>query len=168
MNAKRIFILLAIAALAVALPARSEKVASSGAEVGKWTQDFSAATALAAEKSLPILLNFTGSDWCYWCKLMERRVVTKQEWKDWAKDKIVLVFINFPQDKKLVPKRFVERNNSLQEKFGVEGYPTFVVLASDGATVLGELGASRDASPAQFIAKIEELLKAPAKEAPGK
>lgn len=166
MKAKLVILSLAVAAAALTMTARAEKVAAAGAEVGKWTQDYDAAKALAAEKSLPVLVNFTGSDWCYWCKLMERKVFTKDEWKEWAKDKILLAFINFPQNSKLVPKKFVKRNEELQRKFGIEGYPTFILLASDGETVLGELGASRDASPEKFIAQIEELLKAAAPKEP--
>jgi len=41
---------------------------TEGAKVGRWTMDLDAAKKLATDKQLPILLNFTGSDWCYWCK----------------------------------------------------------------------------------------------------
>lgn len=154
--------LLSLAAFAAAIfltmPAGAEKVAASGAEIGVWTQDYDAAKKLAAEKSRPILLNFTGSDWCYWCKLMTKRVFTQEAWKNWAKDKIALVMINFPSDPKLVPKKFVKRNRELQNKFGVEGYPTFILLSSDGEKELGRLGASRDATPEKFISEIEGLL----------
>ena len=39
----------------------------NGITPGKWTMDFDAAKKLANEKKLPILLNFSGSDWCgFW------------------------------------------------------------------------------------------------------
>ena len=41
-----------------------EEIQKEGAEPGVWTMDFEAAKKLAKEKKLPILLNFTGSDWC--------------------------------------------------------------------------------------------------------
>ena len=43
---------------------------ASGATLGKWTQDLDAAKKLAKEKDLPMLINFSGSDWCGWCKRM--------------------------------------------------------------------------------------------------
>ena len=51
-------------------------VNAEGAEAGVWTQDTDAGFALAKEAGLPILLNFTGSDWCYWCKLMDRPLMS--------------------------------------------------------------------------------------------
>ena len=47
----------------------AEKPATEGAELGKWTMDAPAAQALAKEKGKPLFVNFTGSDWCGWCKL---------------------------------------------------------------------------------------------------
>lgn len=141
------------------LNAQVATVAVSGAEVGKWTQDYDAAQKLAAEKTLPILINFTGSDWCGWCMLMDKKVFAQDEWKNFAKDNVVLAYINFPRNKALVPMHFVARNSQLAEKYGIEGYPTYIVLSPDGKTVLGKLGASRDANPKDFIEKFNALIK---------
>lgn len=131
----------------------------TGAEVGAWTQDYKEALALAKEKDLPILMNFTGSDWCPWCILMEEKVFTTDAWSKWAKEHVVMVFIDFPNNKRRVPMGYVTRNNDLRDKYGVEGYPTYIVLASDGEKILGQLGASRNATPEKFIADIEQLLE---------
>lgn len=140
------------------------ETAIEGAEVGKWTMDFDAAAKLAKEKDLPILLNFTGSDWCGWCKLMDRQVFAQPEWKEYAAKNIVLVTIDFPQDQSIVPPKYAARNDALQRQFGVRGYPTYIILDSDGKRELGRLGASRDASPGGFIAALEKTLaKRPAK-----
>ncbi len=145
--------------MAAVVSAQVATVAVNGAEVGKWTQDFEAAQKLAVEKQLPLLINFTGSDWCFWCKLMDKNVFAKDEWKEWAKDKIVLAYINFPRNPKLVPPNFVKRNQELQSKYGVRGYPTYILLYTDGKTVWGQLGASRDATPETFTKQIEEIMK---------
>ena len=150
----------AVLAAAIALPASAPAapIAKKGAEVGVWTQDFDAAKKLAVEKKLPLFVNFTGSDWCGWCKLMDRKVFSTDDWSKWAKDKLVLAFIDFPQNPKLVPKEFVQRNKDLQRKYGVRGYPTYVILYTDGETEWGRLGASRDANPKDFIAQVEKVL----------
>lgn len=144
-----------IAAVAMTLTAATP--ATKGAKVGEWSMDFDAAKALAKEKNLPILINFTGSDWCGWCKLMDREVFAKDEWQAYAKENVVLVYIDFPQDKTLVPMHFVARNQKLSETYGVRGYPTYIVLGADGTTRLGQLGASRDASPSSFIGELKKL-----------
>lgn len=134
-------------------------VAKDGAQVGKWTMDFDAASKLAAEKKLPMLLNFTGSDWCGWCKLMDEAVYSKKEWEDYAAKSLLLVTIDFPQDKTIVPEKYKTRNSRMQQDFGVEGYPTYVLLDSDGKTVIGRLGAGREKTPESFIAEVEKSLQ---------
>lgn len=130
-----------------------------GAVTGKWTMDFEAAQKLSAEKKLPLLMNFSGSDWCHWCQLMEANVFTKPDWEAYASSNLVMVLIDFPQDKTLVPEKYVERNQALSTQYGVEGFPTFVLLDSDGITELGKLQAGEDKTPAGFQSEISGFLK---------
>jgi thiol-disulfide isomerase/thioredoxin len=149
---------LALAAALAAPAAPGSEVAKQGAEVGKWTMDLDAATKLAKEKQLPMLLNFTGSDWCGWCKLMDESVYAKKEWQDYAATKLVLVTVDFPQGENIVPKEFVARNGRLQEQFKIQGYPTYVLVESDGSTEIERLGAGQDKTPKSFITEIENAL----------
>lgn len=155
------------AALLIALnfttQVRAERPVTEGAKVGEWTMDYEAAKALAKEKKLTILMNFTGSDWCGWCKLMDKNVFSTEQWKSYATQNLVTVFIDFPKNKSLVPEKRAEANKALSEKFGVQGYPTYILLASDGEKQLGKLGASRDATPASFIQGIKKYTEWPAK-----
>ena len=141
-------------------PAPAYPAAIAGAEPGEWTMDFDAAKALAASTGRPLLLNFTGSDWCGWCRLMDKQVFSQDAWKTYAKERFILVWIDFPQDKALVPARFVERNQQLLKEFDVGGFPTFILLDADGQTRLGQAGASRDVDPERFIAVLEDVLRA--------
>ncbi len=136
-----------------------DKVQLDGAEVGKWTMDFDAAVELAAKKKLPMMLNFTGSDWCGWCKLMDKGVFAQDEWKKYATKNVLLVTLDFPKDKNIVPEKYVSRNNELKEQFGVRGYPTYVVLDSDGKSKIGQLGAGRDKTPASFIEEFKGVVR---------
>jgi thioredoxin-related protein len=147
--------LLALAPLSVT----ASDVAKEGAEVGRWTMDFEAASKLAKEKDLPMLLNFTGSDWCGWCQLMDENVYAKPEWQQFAAKQLVLVTLDFPNDKTIVPEKFVARNGRLQEQFKVQGYPTYVILDADGTTELGRLGAGEDKTPASFIEEVNGVLR---------
>ena len=141
-------------------PEPAYPAAVSGAVPGEWTMDFDAAKALAGETGLPLLLNFTGSDWCGWCRLMDRQVFSQEAWKAYAKEHFVLVWLDFPQNKALVPEAFAERNNRLLQEFEIGGFPTFILLDPDGQTRLGQAGASRDVNPERFIAALEDVLRA--------
>ena len=95
--------MIGLAASAVVMSAQAaDQVELEGASVGIWTMDFDAAVKLAGEKNLPLMLNFTGSDWCGWCKLMDKNVFAEEVWKTYAKENVLLVTLDFPQDKSVV------------------------------------------------------------------
>lgn len=144
---------------AVVVSGGENKVALEGAKIGKWTMDYTAALAKAKESELPLFLNFTGSDWCGWCKLMDKNVFSQKEWQDYAAKNMMLVTLDFPRDKSIVPKKYVARNAKLKQEFGAEGYPTYIVLDYDGKTKLGQLGASREATSTSFIGELMSALK---------
>ena len=124
-------------------------------EVGEklaWLTDFAAAKKQAAADKKPILMFFTGSDWCIWCQRLHEGVLDKPEFAEFSK-KLVLVELDFPQEKQL-PAELKKQNAELAEKFKVDGYPCTVVLAADGETVLGKLSGY---SP-EYIAKIQDIL----------
>jgi len=134
-------------------------VTKEGAKVGEWTMDYDAAIALAQKEQKPVLINFTGSDWCGWCKLMDEQVFSKKTWQDYALKNIVLVTIDFPSDKSIVPEKYAQRNDRLQTEYGVGGYPTYILLDSDAKTKIGQLGAGQEKTPESFIDEIKISLK---------
>lgn len=144
---------------AIVVNGGENRVALEGAKIGQWTMDYSAALAKAKKSELPLLLNFTGSDWCGWCKLMDKNVFSQKEWREYAAKNMMLVTLDFPRDKSIVPKKYVSRNAELQQRFGVEGYPTYILLDYDGQTKLGQLGASREATSTNFTGELKSALK---------
>ena len=129
-------------------------VSSAALAAAGWGDDYEKGLAQAkAEKKL-VLLDFTGSDWCGWCIKLDKEVFSKKEFKDYAKDNLVLVEVDFPQTKKLA-KKIKEQNDKLQAQYGIKGYPTIIVLNPDGKKV-GELG-YQEGGPAAFTAKLDGL-----------
>ncbi len=137
----------------------AEDVLTSGHRAGEFTMDMDAALRYAQNRNKPVFINFTGSDWCGWCQLMARQVFSKQAWSDYAEDNLALVTLDFPQDENIVPEKWKSRNQQLQYKYGIRGFPTYVILDSDGKTELGRLGAGQDKTPASFIAEIEKVTR---------
>jgi len=135
------------------------EVMHDGAEAGKWTMDYDAAIEYAQKNKKSVFLKFTGSDWCKWCILMEKSVFTSDSWYDYADENLVLVTLDYPQDKNIVPEKYKQRNKSLQGQFGVSGYPTYIILDYDGKTRLGQLGAGKEKSAESFIFEVQGLLK---------
>ena|ERR1700677_3644282 len=121
-----------------------------------WSEDYAQSVAQGkAEKKL-VLLDFTGSDWCGWCMKLDKEVFSTPEFKDYAKDHLVLVEVDFPQHKPQDGKTKAQ-NDKLQAKFKIEGYPTIIVLNSEGKPV-GQLG-YMEGGPKAFIAALEKLKR---------
>jgi protein disulfide-isomerase len=99
-----------------------------------WTTDLGKAIEKAKTEHKAVLVNFTGSDWCKWCFKLRDEVFSKDEFKEYADENLVLVMIDFPQNK---PQSNQTRmyNQSIQQKFGVQGYPTIVLINEHGKQV---------------------------------
>jgi thiol-disulfide isomerase/thioredoxin len=136
-------------------------IAHEGAVPGAWTMDLDAAKAAAAELNLPILLDFTGSDWCGACKQMDAYVLQQQRFLGFAKDRLMLVTIDLPRDWSGVPEKFRPRNEKLQALYQIAKFPTLLILDSDGSSVLGEARGIPELST--FKSEVRGLLKYSAK-----
>jgi thioredoxin-related protein len=106
----------------------------ASAEESLWQTDFEAAKAKAkAEKKL-LLVDFTGSDWCGWCKKLVAEVFSKEEFKKEAPVKFVLVELDFPNSKKQSDE-LKKQNRELQKRYKVRGFPTILVMDADGNVI---------------------------------
>ena len=92
-----------------------------------WVEDFNEAYRIAQAENKAILLNFTGSDWCPWCFKLRDEVFETAEFKAYAKENLVLLFLDFPS-RLALPEQQMRHNASLQALLGVEGYPTVWVI----------------------------------------
>lgn len=151
------FFAFALAATVTFSLSAATEIQTTGASVGQWTMDAPAALSLAKETQKPVFLCFTGSDWCGWCKLMDKNIFSTDTWKDYAKENMVLVWIDSPRDKTLVPEEIAARNKELCKQYKIEGYPTYVILSADGEEI-GRLSASREYTPETFIKDYEKVL----------
>jgi len=121
-----------------------------------WGDNFQKATAQAkAEKKL-LLLNFTGSDWCPFCIQLGKEVFSQPEFKKYAAQNLVLMDVDFPLTH-LQPTALKAQNDMLQNRYGIETFPTVVVLNPAGKKI-GEIG-YQPGGPKAFIAALEHFKK---------
>jgi thioredoxin-related protein len=117
-----------------------------------WQTDLVKAHELSQASKKPIFAFFTGSDWCGWCKKLQRDVYSKPEFVAWAEKNVILLELDFPRTFDL-PAELAQQNNSLQQFFKVSGYPTVWIfnIYKDEAnkrfsiSALGSLGYPPDA-----------------------
>ena len=96
-----------------------------------WFDSFTDAVAKAQKDKKPVLALFTGSDWCPPCQKLEKNILLQPGFKDFASKYLVLLFLDYPREAKL-DENLKKQNDSLAEKFGIEGYPTIHILSPDG------------------------------------
>lgn len=100
----------------------SHKITAQSIELN-WYNDLSKAVPISVKEKKPIMLFFTGSDWCGWCMRLKKEVFNHEEFKIWTDENIILVELDFPRRKKIDPK-ILNQNRELARIFGVSGYPT--------------------------------------------
>ncbi len=100
-----------------------------------WTSNLLEALAESEETGKDILLDFTGSDWCVWCHRLTAEVFSQQEFKDYAEENLVLVYLDFPQEIEL-PEETILQNQLMMQLFGVQGFPTIWMIDSQQVPVL--------------------------------
>ena len=122
-----------------------------------WLTDLDKAKEQAKKENKLVLIDFTGSDWCGWCIKLDKETFSKSEFKDYAKKNVVLVELDFPR-KKEQPEELKKANQALKSKFGVKGFPTLVILNSDGKEVWKQPGYLAG-GPKAMIEKLEEAKK---------
>lgn len=103
-----------------------------------WMTDFDAAEAASARTGRAVLLNFTGSDWCGWCFRLRDEVFLQPAFGNYAASDLVLVEVDFPREKQQSSALKLQ-NAGLAKRYGVEGYPTIVLIDAKG-TELGRTG----------------------------
>jgi thiol:disulfide interchange protein len=106
----------------------------AGAADLNWQTDLTQALSQAkAEKKL-VLMDFTGSDWCEACQLLDKTMLDQPEFATYAKTNLVLLQADFPV-KKPQTNALKSANQALAEKFKIDGYPTLIALKADGTAV---------------------------------
>ena len=122
-----------------------------------WQTDYKAALEQAAKENKPVLLDFTGSDWCGWCIKLDKDTFSQPEFKQFAEKNLILVELDFPNNKPQ-DESVKKQNAELQEKYGVEGFPTLVLLNSKGKEIARNPG-YLPGGPKGFIEWVEKAAK---------
>ncbi|WP_242133557.1 thioredoxin family protein [Aestuariivivens marinum] len=108
-----------------------------------WHTDMTKASEIAIKENKPVMMFFTGSDWCGWCKRLQKEVFDTLDFQTWAKDNVVLMELDFPRRTALDQATKVQ-NYQLQQIFKVSGYPTVFFVnpekKPDGKMNLNSLG----------------------------
>ena len=102
-----------------------------------------------------MLVDFTGSDWCIWCKRLSDEVFSKSEFESYADENLILVKLDFPRDIEQSTETKLY-NNNLAQRFGVQGFPTILLFNSSGKLVLTT--GYQPGGPQSYVNHLKEYL----------
>jgi protein disulfide-isomerase len=107
----------------------------SGPEGITWMTNYEEAVQKAKKEKKELLLNFTGSDWCGWCKRLDAEVFTQAAFIKFADENLVCVKLDFPRRTK-IDAQLQKQNYELARKHMIRGYPTILILSGDENVLL--------------------------------
>jgi protein disulfide-isomerase len=151
-------ILAALAAFAFAtgaFAADSQPAAKPQQPKPLWVTNYDKAMEQAKAEKKIVLLNFTGSNWCGWCIRLKNEVFNTPEFKAFAEQNLICVELDFPRGIQQAPE-LKAQNQKLQQKFQIRGYPTIVILDSDGKH-LGNMG-YQQGGPKAWINSLKQIM----------
>lgn len=93
----------------------------------KWQTNYEQAVQQSKADSKPLLLFFTGSDWCGWCNKIDEEALETPEFAAGAGSKFIFVKLDFPLYTAQDPK-IKAQNKQLQEKLNVRSFPTIIII----------------------------------------
>jgi thiol-disulfide isomerase/thioredoxin len=125
-----------------------------------WLTNFEEAKAIAVKEGKPLLLDFTGSDWCPPCKALHKNVFSTEEFAKEAAGKYVLVELDFPRTKQLAPE-LKAQNSELQKKYAITGYPTVLLVDAKTGDVFGRSVGFGGQNARQFLDKLASFKNTP-------
>jgi protein disulfide-isomerase len=120
-----------------------------------WENNLDQAIQQAKKENKAVLVNFTGSDWCIWCKRLSSEVFQQKEFKNYADENLVLVMLDFPKDKPQSAET-QSYNQNLAQKYGIQGFPTILIFDSQGK-LAGQTG-YLPGGPEKYIENIKSYL----------
>lgn len=125
------------------------------ANSAEWKTNYERALEQAKKENKKVLLNFTGSDWCGWCKKLEEDVFSRSEFEKYAEANLVMVELDFPRTR-MQSDDLKKQNQELKAKYGTSGFPNTIILNSDGKEI-GRIDGYMEGGPAAYIKAIENM-----------
>jgi protein disulfide-isomerase len=92
-----------------------------------WYTNYADALKASQSTSKPIVLFFTGSDWCTWCNKLEKEALQTPDFINRVGDKLIFVKLDYPR-KGNANADIVAQNAELLKKYSVHGYPTLILI----------------------------------------
>ena len=122
------------------------------AQAQLWEDSFNSALSKANTEDKPIVLVFSGSDWCGPCIRFKKKILDSEEFVGFASNNYVLYNADFPKKKKnTLSQEKLDANKGLAEKYNPKGHFPLVVVLDKNESILGKTGFDKRKSPEKYL-----------------
>ncbi|MGB0839069.1 MAG: thioredoxin family protein [Chitinophagales bacterium] len=123
-----------------------------------WHTDFVIAQQEAQITNKPIVMVFSGSDWCMPCILLKAQILDTNPFVEYALENYVLMNVDFPRET-LTHGVFSDAQIELIKKYNpTRGVPTVLVVHPNGR-ILGQVKHQRNITPQEYIWQINSFVR---------
>ncbi|MDY0781092.1 thioredoxin family protein [Tenacibaculum sp. IB213877] len=106
-----------------------------------WEVTFKDAVKKARKERKPILIYFTGSDWCGPCMRLDKDLFHTEKFKQFADENMILYMADYPRNRDLVTPENKSTNEELSARYAQTSFPTLIMI-NDKGEVLGRKNGS--------------------------
>jgi thioredoxin-related protein len=99
-----------------------------------WETSYKKALKKAEKENKPVLIYFSGSDWCGPCIKLDKELFHTEKFVDYANKNMVLYLANFPRNKDLVTEEAKKDNKMLAKKFN-NSFPMLLFVDKNGKKI---------------------------------
>ena len=111
-----------------------------------WETDWSKALEKAGKSGQPVLVDFTGSDWCPGCIYLRKNIFDTDAFAKYAEDNnFMLVELDFPRTEGKMPPEQLKFHEELMRRYGISVFPSVLLMEGNGAPYAKIVGPSRTA-----------------------
>ncbi|MGJ8745151.1 thioredoxin family protein [Polaribacter sp.] len=100
-----------------------------------WEPTFNEALKKSKNEKKPILIYFTGSDWCSPCKILDKQLFHTTKFKGIAEKDLILYEADDPRNTDLISPEKLEITYDLKRKYKVRSFPTLVFVNHKGRMI---------------------------------
>ena len=124
----------------------------------EWLTDFELAKKESKTQDKPILMYFTGSDWCAPCKKLKVDFFNSKKFLK-ASYNVILLKIDLPRSNKLISPEQKRKNMLLMQRYNRRGsFPTLVGLTHEGKILKEINGYNRDGDTSKHFQFLETVI----------
>ena len=105
-----------------------------------WISTYDEALQKAKDEKKPVLIYFTGSDWCAPCITLDKKLFYTDKFKNLSDKELVLLEVDFPRNQQILSQEKISENIYLRQKFKVNSFPTLLFLNHKGKKVAEKTG----------------------------